>query len=184
MNDDDRALVKKRFLVAYAASGNILLSCEAANIARSTFYEWQEKDEDFSFKFHQAERDFADLVLAEFVQRAVHGYQKPVISMGKVVYEDVPELDEHGFQVIDERGKPIIHHKPMMERVVSDNLLAMAVKKHFPEYREKQQVDINTVNINTQIQELHKAISEALEPYPEARIALAERISNRDNKSE
>lgn len=183
MNDAEQAQVKKNFLEAYAATGNILLSCRNAGISRTTFYNWQEQDEDFSFKFHQAERDFADLVLAEFVQRAVHGYQKPVISMGKMVYEDVPLLDQHGNQVIDELGRPIVvDRKPLMERVVSDNLLAMAVKKHFPEYREKQQVDINTTNINTQVQELYKAISEALEPYPEARIALAERIASRGDK--
>jgi len=151
MNEAEQAQVKENFLEAYAKTGNILLSCKAAGISRTTYYNWQEKDEEFSFKAHQAERDFADLVLAEFVQRAVHGYEKPVISMGRVVYEDVPELDEHGFQVIDEQGKPIVHHRPLMERVVSDSLLAMAVKKHFPEYREKQQVSVDgSIKIKTE----------------------------------
>lgn len=180
MNESERAQVKSNFLEAYAATGNILLSCRNAGINRSTFYDWQERDEEFSFKWHQAERDFADLVLAEFVQRAVHGYQKPVISMGRVVYEDVPELDQYGNQVIDERGKPVIHHRPMMERVVSDNLLAMAVKKHFPEYREKQQIDVTQTNISEQVKQLHEAIAEALKPFPDAAIALAEKIASRE----
>jgi hypothetical protein len=144
MNDEDRAQAKERFLVAYAAAGNILLSCKAASIARSTFYEWQEKDEEFSLKWHQAERDFADLVLAEFIKRAKDGYEKPVVSAGRIVYEEIPELDKYGFPVVDEGGHPVVNRKPLMERVVSDTLLAMAVKKHFPEYRDKQQVDLTS----------------------------------------
>jgi hypothetical protein len=183
MNEEDRSKVKERFLVAYAVTGNISLSCKAANIARRTFYDWQEKDEDFSFKFHQADREFADTMLAEFVQRARDGYQKPVVSAGRMVYEDVPILDRHGNQVIDDFGHPLFERKPLMERVVSDSLLAMAVKKHFPEYREKQQIDVTQTNMSKDVQELHKAIAEALDPYPEAKIALAERIAKREQPS-
>ena len=179
MNDEDRAQAKERFLVAHAVTGNILLSCKAAGISRTTFYEWQEKDEEFGFRYRQAEREFADTILAEFVQRAKDGYLKPVVSMGKIVYDEIPVLDKHGNQIIDDRGHPIFERKPLMERVVSDNLLAMAVKKHFPEYREKQQVEVNTY-VGKDVKELHKAIAEALEPFPEAKIALAERITKRE----
>jgi hypothetical protein len=181
MNDAEREQVKANFLTAYAANGNILLSCKAAGIARSTFYEWQEKDETFSLRWHQAERDFADLVLAEFIQRAKDGYLKPVVSAGKMVYDEVPVLDQWGNQVVDDNGRPLFERKPLMERVVSDTLLAMAVKKHHPEYREKQQIDMNTTNVNKDVQQLHEAIDKALGQFPEARIALAEAIAESIN---
>ncbi|HEX9503843.1 MAG TPA: hypothetical protein VF974_06025 [Patescibacteria group bacterium] len=181
MNDEERAQVKNNFLEAYAATGNILLSCKSAGINRSTFYDWQEKDEEFSLRWHQAERDFADVILAEFVQRAVHGYEKPVISMGRVVYEDVPVLDQHGNQVVNDLGRPLFDKKPLMERVVSDSLLALAIKKHHPEYREKQQIDTTVTNVNATMQQLHEAIEKSLAPFPEARIALAEAILGVNN---
>lgn len=174
MNDAEQAQVKANFLETYAKTGNILLSCKAAGISRTTYYNWQEKDEEFSFKAHQAEREFADIVLAEFIQRAVHGYQKPVVSAGKMVYDEVPILDQWGNQVVDERGNPLFEHKPLMERVVSDSLLAMAVKKHFPEYREKQQIDMNTTNTTIQDKALHDKMMEVLNEYPEIKYKIAE----------
>lgn len=181
MNDAEQAQVKANFLETYAKTGNILLSCKAAGISRTTYYNWQEKDEEFGFRAHQAEREFADIVLAEFVQRAVHGYEKPVVSAGKMVYEEIPVLDQWGNQVVDEIGKPVVKYKPLMERVVSDSLLAMAVKKHHPEYREKQQIDVNNTNVNKDVQQLHEAIDKALGQFPEARIALAEAIAESIN---
>lgn len=126
---------QKIFLDTYATNGNILLSCTAANIDRSTFYQWQEHDEGFSILYHKAEKNFADTALAEFVTRAMAGYEKPIVSMGKIVY------------VKNDKDENV----PLMERVVSDNLLAMLVKRHFPEYRDKQQLDINaSVAIKTE----------------------------------
>lgn len=121
MTAKERKVAKEEFLKAFAVNGNILFSCRKAAISRTIFYQWCEHDDDFSAAYHQAERDFADFVHAEFVKRAMQGYDKPVVSMGKLVY------DANG--------------KPLQERVVSDSLLAMLVKRHFPEYREKAQIE-------------------------------------------
>jgi hypothetical protein len=139
----ERRLAQETFIEAYRLNGNIMLSCRRANIDRSTYYIWMEQDEQFSFAVHQAERDFADLALAEFRKRAMEGYERPVISMGRIVWEEVPVTNSKtGEPVIDSKGNPVMRRtKPMMERVVSDNLLAMLIKKHFPEYREKQQIE-------------------------------------------
>lgn len=120
----ERVQAQETFLNAYTLNGNIMLSCRRANVNRSTFYQWCEHDVEFSVLYHTAEKDFADLALAEFVKRAMQGYEKPVVSMGKAVFID---------------------GKPLTERVASDTLLAMLVKRHFPEYREKSAV----VNITT-----------------------------------
>jgi len=134
------------FLDAYRLNGNIMLSCRKANIDRNTYYDWTEKDELFSFAAHQAERDFADLVHAEFVRRAMQGYEKPVVSMGRLVYEELPVLDATGKPVVDKNGRPLTRHgKQQTERVVSDMLLSMLVKRHFPEYREKNAITVNAI---------------------------------------
>jgi hypothetical protein len=91
-----------------------------AGISRNTVYEWQEKDETFGFKFRQASEDANDLIRGELFRRAVQGYEKPVVSVGKQVFVD---------------------GKPLMERVYSDNLLSLLAKARMPEFREKQQIE-------------------------------------------
>jgi hypothetical protein len=138
----EREQAQETFLQAYTLNGNIMLSCRRANIDRSAFYQWCEHDQEFSILYHVAEKDFADLALAEFRKRAMEGYEKPVISMGRIVYEEIPLLTSDGKPQLDSKGKPIVKHgKVMMERVASDTLLAMLVKRHFPEFREKQQIE-------------------------------------------
>jgi ASCH domain. len=138
----ERELAQKTFLKAYEVNGSIMLSCKKAGISRNTFYQWLEHDEQFSLQYNQAEKDFGDIILAEFTKRATKGYERTVVSMGHIVYNETPVLDKHGNAVLDDKGKPVYKRgEPLMERVVSDNLLAMAIKKHFPEYRDKQQIE-------------------------------------------
>jgi hypothetical protein len=177
LTNKERIQAQDNFLKAYALNGNIMLSCKRANIDRSTFYQWLEHDTEFSICYHEAEKDFADLALAEFRKRAMEGYEKPVISMGRMVYEEIPLLDSQGKPLLDSKGKPVVKHgKPMMERVVSDSLLSLLVKRHFPEFREKQQVDVTTTNSSQDTQAIHTAIAQALASYPEAKIAVAEAL--------
>lgn len=121
MKEAERAAAKEAFLKAYALNGNILLACRHANVDRSTVDAWCEHDEIFSLRKNQALRDFADVAFGEFVRRAIQGYDKIVVSMGKIVYN--PD------------------GTPLKERVVSDRLLEMIIKRHFPEYKDKQQLE-------------------------------------------
>jgi hypothetical protein len=98
----------------------------SAGIERRLVYYWQEHDETFALKFQVAEQEANDVIRAELFKRAVQGIEKPVVSMGKVVYQD---------------------GKPLMERVYSDNLLSLLAKARMPEFRDKQSVDLHaTVN--------------------------------------
>jgi len=133
LTKEENIAAKETFLKTYKTNGTIFHSCRAANVTRETFYKWLEHDEDFSILYHQAEKDFGDIVLGEAVTRAVSGYEKPVISMGKIVYQ--------------------ADGTPLMERVVSDPLLTILLKRHHPEYREKSQMDMTT-NVNVTSNEL------------------------------
>ena len=98
-------------------------ACLKAKVSRNTVYQWAEHDEAFSIEYKQAELDANDMVRAELFRRAVQGYDKPLVSVGKVVY------DKDG--------------KPMTERVYSDSLLSLLAKARLPEFKEKQTIDLN-----------------------------------------
>lgn len=85
MTPEQRAAVQDLFLDAFGKTGNVRLSCMKAGIHRSTIYEWQEHDETFALRFKQAEREVEDVLEGEALRRAVHGVQKPLVSMGRVV---------------------------------------------------------------------------------------------------
>lgn len=115
------------FLEEFAKNANISLSCKIANITRTTVYEWQEHDSTFSLRFKIAEQEANDVIRAEIHRRGIEGYSKPVVSMGKVVYG--PD------------------GQPLTENVYSDALLSLLAKARMPEYRDKQQQQINIANV-------------------------------------
>lgn len=162
---EERKIAQETFLQVFAVTANVRAACMKAGISRNTVYEWQEKDEQFGFKFRQASEDANDLIRGELFRRGVQGYDKPVVSMGKQVFveEELPS------------GKKV--YKPLMERMYSDNLLSLLAKARMPEFREKQQFDVNTTNTTKDIQAIHEAIAQALSSYPEARLAVASALA-------
>src|SRR5947209_5670398 len=90
----ERKDTQEKFLKSFANTANVRASCMASNISRNTIYEWLEKDEQFSLRYHQAEKDATDLLLAAAWERAVKGYRKPVVSMGKQVFINGEPLTE------------------------------------------------------------------------------------------
>lgn len=112
----ERAAAQTRFLETFKLNANITASCQAAGIDRSTFYQWQEHDTEFSLRYQQAESAANDMLLAAAWKRAVQGIEKRVVSMGKVVY------GEDG--------------KPLMEREYSDTVLLRLMSWRIPGFRE------------------------------------------------
>jgi hypothetical protein len=176
MTTKEREDAQAIFLEAFTLNGNIMLSCKKANVDRGTVRQWEEHDTQFSVLYHEAEKNFADFALAEFRKRAMEGYEKPVISMGRMVYEEIPLLNKDGTPQLDSKGKPIVKHgKPLMERVVSDTLLAMLIKRHFPEYRERQQVDL-TANVSSHVTQSGSLMLNMRE-MSDAELALAKQLA-------
>ncbi|HEY4035875.1 MAG TPA: hypothetical protein VGL94_18110 [Ktedonobacteraceae bacterium] len=115
-----RTIAQEKFLHSFSMTANIRAACMSAGIHRSTIYYWKEHDETFSARFHIAEQEANDIIRAELFRRAIQGVTKPVVSLGKVVYQD---------------------GKPLMERVYSDNLLSLLAKARLPEFREKHSIE-------------------------------------------
>lgn len=129
LTKSEAQLLQERFLVAFSESANVRVACKEVGIDRSTVRWWEEKDEKFAIRYKEAKEDADDLVREELRRRAMEGYDKPLVSWGKLVY--------------DEKGEVAT------EKVYSDNLLSLLAKARLPEFREKQSIDtVQIDNIN------------------------------------
>lgn len=113
MSAKRRQEAQAAFLTAYAETGIITSAAAAANISRQCVYEWQEHDETFSLRFHEAEAIANDVLRAEIHRRAVAGWDEPVYQLAKFAGT---------------------------VRKYSDTLLIFEAKRRMPEYRDKVDV--------------------------------------------
>ncbi len=82
--DKLRQAKKESFLESYAACGIITKAAEAAGIARDTFYEWCNTDDQFSAAADQALAASVDGARAELRRRAIDGWEEPVWYKGEL----------------------------------------------------------------------------------------------------
>lgn len=68
------------FIAALRVNGNILRSCEAAQIGRTTFYEKRREDAAFDQAVKVALEEAGDVLEAEAWRRAVEGVDEPVFG--------------------------------------------------------------------------------------------------------
>src|SRR5580765_1760406 len=80
------------FLTSYAANGDVQKALKAGGITRVQLRKWQEVDEAFSLRFHNAETEAIELLEAEARTRAVAGSQlvRRVYRHG-MLYEEIHE---------------------------------------------------------------------------------------------
>ncbi len=71
------------FLSTFAQTGNLMLSCRAANIGRSAIYDYLDRDVDgFAVRYADAEQEACEALEAEAYRRGVHGIDKPIHYKG------------------------------------------------------------------------------------------------------
>lgn len=172
MNAEERKQAKADFLTSLAFDPNVSLACDKAEISRDTAYRWKEQDKTFAKLWDEAVERTRDVARSSIYRRGIIGWEEPMISMGQVVYEQVPELDEEGEQVY-KRGQPAFRQgEKVMIRKWSDTLAMGYAKANLPEYKDKP-----TVNINTQLADL------AEQAKAELLADLAASISHEDQDS-
>ena len=148
MNAKDRAKeqreAKDRFLVSLKGDPNVSLACDKAEISRDTAYRWRGNDEAFSKAWDTAIERTRDVARSSIYARGIIGWEEPMVSMGQLVYEYEPVLDDDGKQKDDHKGKPLMQRgKQVMVPKWSDSLALAYAKANLPEYKEKQQIDLN-----------------------------------------
>lgn len=76
---------ENRFLETLRTGASTYVAAKAANIARSTVYDWRDRDPDFRKAWDDAEASGTDLLEQEAWRRAHDGNTKPVFHKGEVV---------------------------------------------------------------------------------------------------
>lgn len=110
-----------------AEGGSITAAAKAAEIARSTVYNWIEKDRTFAELYDQQLEKSTKALEAEAIRRAMKGFEEPVFYQGKQV---------------------------STIRKYSDNLLMFLLKRRDPAYRDNfvQNVGIWGADGNVNVQ--------------------------------
>jgi hypothetical protein len=112
-------------------------ACRAVDINRSTAYDARNADKDFAAAWDDAMAEGVDRAEQAAFQRAVDGFEEPVIDKGKLAYryerytvththaETGEEVEEEKWRMaLDANGQPI----PLTIRKHSDALLALVLK--------------------------------------------------------
>lgn len=120
---EHRKLAKSWFLEELPRCHTVTFACEYAGIVPDTAYRWKEKDQKFSESWDRAVEHTHDIARASIFKRGILGWDEPVVAQGRVA------LDEH--------DKRLTVHK------WSDSLAALYARANLPEYKEKQQLDLN-----------------------------------------
>lgn len=112
--------LQERFLRSYAETGLIWQSCRVVDVSEETIRRYMKNNiEDFATRFEEARGLYRDKLEAEIHRRAVNGWKEEVYG-GKDRDELVGYVTRY-----------------------SDRLLEFHAKRHIPEYRDKQQLDVN-----------------------------------------
>jgi hypothetical protein len=126
---EEKQETKEKFLKALSNTANVRVACMQAGVDHSTVYRWQEMDENFGFRFREANKDANWILFGEAWQRAMKGEEEYVVSGGKLIYG--PD------------------GKPLTQRKKSDRMLELLLKARLPEFRDKQQVEMSgSIDIN------------------------------------
>jgi hypothetical protein len=128
MTAEQRIRAQAQFLDAYEKTANVLKAAEQAEVDRTLVYYWLEHDENFLFAYGIADKAVNVHIEAEIHRRGVEGVDKPLVSMGHLVYEG--------------KGK---ERKKVVIREYSDTLLIFLAKKRMPEYRDRSAVTVNVL---------------------------------------
>ncbi len=132
----EKRLAQSIFLDAFAKSANVRNSAAVAGIGRETVYRWL-KLPAFQAKYAAALEDANDAVRAEIARRAMEGIQEPLVSMGQLVYEMEPMLDDAGNPVLDKHGNPKMQRGQQATiRKYSDTLLIFLAKARMTEFKD------------------------------------------------
>lgn len=155
-----------RFLAHYAEFGVHYRAAEAAGVSGQTVYDHAKKDEEFAAAFEEAKGFFRNHLEHEARRRALEGCVEYYVQGGKVVTVD--DTDENGDPIYlrhpdtgevlynPNTGEPLCKQRPLVRRVYSDKLMELLLKRHIPEFRDKQQVDLN---VNTGVLRVEHQVS-------------------------
>lgn len=81
--NETKSQKQRRFLVAFAQTGNVTFSAKEAGIDRTTHYSRWMKEPRYATRFNDAKEQAADVLEGEALRRAVQGIEEPVFYRGE-----------------------------------------------------------------------------------------------------
>lgn len=150
MKAEERKAKQQIILTALAKCTSIKAACELAGVPRRSFYNW-EKTKAFGAAVKEAYKEGNDTLDDAIIDRALQGVSEPLLSMGKLVYEEIPELDADGNPKLDKRGRPVVQRgAQIFVSKPSDRMLELAAKSRMKKYRDRVDLDLlEQINENT-----------------------------------
>lgn len=147
----ERKAKQDLFLAALGRCASIKQACALAGISRTTVYRWAKSNKAFSAAYDDANKDANDTIDDEIVRRAIAGVEEPLVSMGKLVYEETPQTGKDGLPLYDDKGRPIMQRgAQVMTRKYSDSLLLALARSRMKKYRDRVDLDLlEQINQNT-----------------------------------
>lgn len=138
-----RATAQQLFLDTLRKCASVKQACQVAGVNRSTIHRWRQTNKTFRAAFEEAQEDANDTIDDEIVRRAIEGIEEPLVSLGQVVYSEIPVLDEGGKPVVDKRGQIKMQRGAQITtRKYSDTLLLALAKSRMKKYRERTDLDL------------------------------------------
>lgn len=129
-----------KFCENVATTGLIYQSAERAGVEYSTTLAHAKKHKGRGEQLDIAKAAFRDKLEREALRRAAEGVGRPVFQKGQRAMDIV--TDAEGNVVYEDDGTTP-KTKPAVVQEYSDRLMELVLKRHIPEYREKQQMDVN-----------------------------------------
>lgn len=84
LSDNSEHPKKAAMLAAYAECGVVSRAAKAADVGRTTHYEWLLNDENYAAAFEEAHKYAIEAMEAEARRRAIEGWDEPVFHEGHV----------------------------------------------------------------------------------------------------
>jgi hypothetical protein len=136
---------KKQFCEALLVNhGNRLAACRAIGVHRMTVTRHLKEDPDFLELFEETMEVYREQLVAEVHRRAVEGTLKPVFFQGRRAFDRDADGQEIDASI----------------REYDTALLIMLVKRHCPEFREKQVVENRNVNMDMGLKDIEELSEE------------------------
>jgi len=107
-----RKHAQAQFFLAYIDTGCVTTAAQRIGVHRSVIYKWRSEDEEFATAWTETEdrvlAEKADLLVESSLQRAIHGYRKPLFHAGEPIMEIGPDGKATGRQAFVRSFSPAL----------------------------------------------------------------------------
>jgi hypothetical protein len=122
---------KRLYCQRLAETGMRTVACGFIGVRQNTVMNHIAADPDFAQAVEDAMACFRDKLEAEAIRRAYGGHEKLVLFKGELIVDPRKPMDDEG------------NPNYLTEKVFSDRLMELVLKRHIPEYRERSTIDAN-----------------------------------------